>query len=103
VGITTLRSDGIEVFELSRYLAETRRDDVLATHEERIKQVLPGLPQVLLLDEWHHPDLVVGERPSATQTFRQIADVAASGDATKYQTTEPPNTHWSNWPDGGLL
>lgn len=103
VGITTERSDGIEVFELSRYFAETRRDDVLATGEERTKQVLPSLPQVLLLNEWHHPDLVAEERPSATTTFRQIADVAASGDARRYEAPEPPNTHWSNWPDGGLL
>lgn len=103
VGITTERSDRIAVFELSRYFAETRRDDVLATKEERTKQVLPGLGQVLLLDEWHHPDLVVGQRPSDTRTFQQLADVAVSADASKYDAPEPANTHWSNWPEGGLL
>lgn len=103
VGITTERSDRIAVFELSRYFAETRRDDVLATNEERTKQVLPGLGQVLLLDEWHHPDLVVGQRPSDTRTFPQLAAVAVSGDASKYDAPEPANTHWSHWPEGGLL
>ncbi len=91
------------MFEFCRYLAETRRDDVLATDEERTKQVLPGLPQVLLLDEWRHPDLVEDERPSDTDTFRQIAEVASTGDASKYKAPEPSNTHWSNWPEGGLL
>jgi hypothetical protein len=103
VGITPTLPDGIAVFELARYFAEARRDDVLATGEERTKQVPTGLSQVLLLDQWHHPDLVRGERPSDTQTFRQIAAVAASGDARKYEALEPPNTHWSNWPEGGLL
>lgn len=103
VGIKTERSDGLAVFELTRFFAETRRNDVLATPEERTKQVLPGLPQVLLLDEWHHPDLVVGQRPSDTRTFQQLAKVAVSGDAGKYEAPEPPNTHWSNWPEGGLL
>lgn len=103
VGITTERPKRIAVFELTRYFAETRRDDVLATQEERTKQVLPGLAQVLLLDEWHHPDLVLGQRPSYTQTFRQLAEVAVSGDPGKYQVPEPANTRWSNWPEGGLL
>ena len=103
VGITTGRPVAIEIFELSRYFAEMRRDDVLATLDERTRQVLPGLPQVLLLDEWHHPDLGAGNRPSDTLTFRQIAEVAATGDASKYDMPEPPNTHWSNWPLGGLL
>lgn len=102
-GIATERPDRIAVFELTRYFAETRRDHVLATQEEQTKQVLPGLAQVLLLDEWHHPDLVVGQRPSDTRTFHQLAEVAVSGDASKYQAPESANTHWSNWPEGGLL
>lgn len=103
VGITTEQADRVAVFELCRYFAETTRDGVLAIGEERTSQVLPGLAQVLLLDEWHHPDLGSGELPSATQTFQQIAEVAASADASNYDTREVPNTHWSNWPDGGLL
>lgn len=103
VGIATERTDRLAIFELTRYFAEVRRDEVLATVEERTKQVLPGLAEVLLLDEWHHPDLVVGQRPSDTETFQQIASVAASGDPSGYDTREIPNTHWSNWPEGGLL
>lgn len=103
VGITTERDDRVAVFELCRYLAETARDDVLATVEERTHQVLPGLAQVLVLNEWHHPDLASGELPSATETFQHIAEVAASADASRYDTREVPNTHWSNWPDGGSL
>ena len=102
-GIATERPHRIAAFELSRYFAETRRDDVLATREERTAQVLPSLTQVLLLDEWHHPDLVVGQRPSQTRTFQQLAEVAVSGDASKYDAPEPANTHWSNWADAGLL
>lgn len=103
VGIATDGADRVTVVELCRYFAETARDDVLAVGEERSGQVLPGLAQVLLLDEWHHPDLVVGELPSETRTFQQIADIAAGADAACYDPREVPNTHWSNWPDGGLL
>lgn len=103
VGITTEEVDRVAVFELCRYFAETSRDNVLAVGEERTSQVLPGLPQVLLLDEWHHPDLGSGELPSATRTFQQIAEVAVSADPDHYDTDEVPNTHWSHWPNGGLL
>ena len=52
-----------------------------------------------------NPADTTGSNPLSgdTQTFRQIAAVAATGDASKYEAPEPANTHWSNWPDGGLL
>jgi hypothetical protein len=92
------------VFELSRALAFRRRDAVLATEAERRTALQPDLKQVLMLDDWHHPDVIVPEAlPSRTETFRQLAEVAATGDPTRYRTAEAPNTHWSNWPGGGTL
>ena len=69
---------------------------------------MPGEPSAAedvlrVLDDWHHPDLVIGEVPSQTETFRQLAAVAVTGDAARHDTTEVPNTHWSNWPGGGQL
>lgn len=92
------------VFELNRALAFRRRNAVLATEAERRTALQPDLEQVLILDDWHHPDVVDPEAlPSRTETFRQLAQVAATGDATHYRTAERPNTHWTNWPDGGSL
>jgi len=91
------------VFELCRYLADIARELVLATPEERRFNVPPETQQILQLEEWTHPDLAEGEFPSQLETFRQIASVLSTGNVDEYRPTTPPNTHWSNWPDGGLL
>lgn len=93
----------VHTFELARFLAATDRDAVLATQAERRASVPPELESLLVLDEWHHPDLVKGQPPSATETFRQLARVLETGDLAHYRTSELANTHWRHWPDGGLL
>jgi hypothetical protein len=93
----------IQVFELCRFLADIAREQVLATRQERRVSVMPDMSQVLQLEEWHHPDLGNGERPSRSETFQQLAQVLATGDAKLYHPSRPPNTHWSNWPEGGRL
>lgn len=102
-GIALEDPDRVRVFELCRYLAAVARGDVLARPDERRVNVIPELPQLLMLDEWHHPDLVSDERPSESETFRQLAEVIETGDATRYRPTREPNTHWKYWPDGGSL
>lgn len=91
------------VMELCLLLADMYRADVLATDAERRRHVLPEMEALLTLDEWHHPDLITGERPSDTGAFRQLAQVAATGDPGLYVPREPANTHWRNWPGGGTL
>ena len=104
------RTAGVEIqrecpaiFELCRWLAHHHRDLVLATPSERRASVPPELTEILVLEEWHHPDVCSQELPSETQTFRELADVLATGDITRYQSAEPHNTHWKHWPDGGSL
>jgi hypothetical protein len=92
------------VFELCRSLAHSRRNAVLATDSERRTNVPAELEQLLILDDWHHPDVVESDcLPSGTATFRQLAAVVLTGDLSLYRPVEPANTHWSNWPGGGLL
>lgn len=91
------------VFELCRLLAAEYRPSVLATEEEQRVSVLPEMTRILQLDEWHHPDITGSELPSATETFRQLADVLVTGDPSRYRATEDPNTHWKFWPEGGTL
>ena len=98
-----LEEDRPAVFELCRYLGDRYRSDVLGTESERRISVLPDMEQILLLDEWHHPNVVEEELPSEVESFQQLAEVLASGDAPRYSPSESPNTHWSNWPDGGTL
>lgn len=43
------------------------------------------------------------KRPSSYETWQQIAEVIVTGDASKYQPTLEPNSHWSNWPEAGAL
>jgi hypothetical protein len=91
------------VFELCRLLADTAREQLLATPQERRISVLPDMIEVLQLEEWHHPNVVDNERPSGSETFQQLAQVLATGDVELYRPSRPPNTHWSNWPEGGRL
>src|SRR5262245_504654 len=94
----------VRTFELCRYLAAVARERVLATPAEQCANVLPNMSRLLQLDEWHHPDVVDdSKRPSGSETFQQLARVLESGDVSLYRPTQPPNTHWRNWPDGGTL
>jgi hypothetical protein len=95
--------DHAHVFELCRYLAAIARNDVLATPDERRVSIAPDMQQLLVLDDWHHPDLVNDERPSELDSFQQLARVLETGDVAQYRPTGMGNTHWKNWPDGGSL
>ena len=93
----------IAVYQLVRALAETERASMLATVEERRHHVPSELEELLVLDDWHHPDIAGDERPSASPTFQQLAEALVAGDAGKYAPEDQPNAHWRNWPDGGTL
>ena len=103
-GIELEQAPQVQVFELCRFLADIRREQVLATPKERRVSILPEMEQILQLEEWHHPDVVYDEeRPSGSETFQQLARVLATGDVGLYRPSQPPNTHWRNWPEGGRL
>jgi len=102
-GIELKNSPQVQVFELCRFLACVARADVLANPSEQRVSILPEMELLLQLEEWHHPDVVSDERPSSSETFQQLAQVLATGDAGFYRPTQPPNTHWRNWPEGGSL
>jgi hypothetical protein len=76
---------------------------VLATPAERHAHVPLELDEILVLDEWTHPDVAGGERPSQLESFQQLALVLETGDISLYRPMTPPNTHWKNWPEGGTL
>jgi hypothetical protein len=101
--ITLCDAPQVQTFELCRLLAAQHRDLVLATPTERRVSVPDELAQILVLDEWRHPDLLNGERPSEAEAFVQLADVLSSGNLKRYVPTAMPNTHWRFWPDGGTL
>jgi hypothetical protein len=102
-GVELVDPDHPRVFELCRCVAAMARAEVLATDAERRAHVPPELRQVLVLDDWHHPNAVAGDKPSASSTFQQLAAVLHTGDLALYHPSEPGNTHWRHWPDGGSL
>jgi hypothetical protein len=103
-GIVLGQPPRVRVFEFCRYVADVARELILATPEERRLSVLPEMVQLLQLEEWHHPNVVEkAARPSGNETFHQLAQVLVTGDVSQYRPTQPPNTHWRNWPDGGSL
>jgi hypothetical protein len=93
----------IMIWEMMRGLMPEHRNQFLAT-EEDIKQRIPaGLPLFIRLDEWNHPDLANQEKPGQNETFIMLADALETGDKKIFKPTQKPNTHWSNWPEGGTL
>jgi hypothetical protein len=102
-GITLQQPPRIRGAELLRALTPKYRDFLLATEDELRQRVPADLPEMLVLDEWHHPDLAKGMLPSASNTFRMLSRMLVGGDPAFYKPTEPPNTHWKYWPNGGTL
>ncbi|MFF3848649.1 DUF7003 family protein [Streptomyces sp. NPDC002328] len=94
---------GAPLQDAFRLLVPRHRDLLLADEGELRADIPAGLPVLLRLDEWNQPDDFWDRLPSEHETFRQLAEVLASGDPSRYRPTLPPNTHWSHWPDAGTL
>jgi hypothetical protein len=86
--------------EVVRELVPEHRDLLLADESELRALVPPELPEILRLEAWRHPDVLV-ERPSREEVFQLLAKVLDTGDVHQYRPTQTPNTHWSNWPESG--
>ncbi|MCB0909686.1 MAG: hypothetical protein KDB63_21505 [Nocardioidaceae bacterium] len=93
---------GADLIDVFRALVHQHRELLLATEDEVRRRIPADIPKLLQLDEWHQPDLF-DVLPSDSELYAQLADVVAAADPTRYRPTEPPNTHWSNWPESGSL
>jgi hypothetical protein len=87
-------------FALLLQLIGSHRDALFCTRSEIADRVAIGLESILMLDDWSHPDVYGGPQPSESETFRQLAEVLASGERQRYAPTEPPkNRDWKMWRD----
>ena len=104
-GMILLDPPRIKGHELLRGLPLRYQRMLLADEQERLKKFLvkcrPSM--ILRLDEWYHPKMSEGERPSQTETFQMLAEALVTGDPERYHPTNLPNTHWSNWPKAGIF
>jgi hypothetical protein len=103
IGVNLVEPPKITVPDLLRGLIVNHRELLLASEEELRERVPQDLPLFFRLDDWYHPDIADEILPSAVDTFRMIAEALVEGDSTLYAPTQAPNTHWSNWPEGGTL
>ncbi len=102
-GIRLEEPSKIYIWEFLRGIRQYHRESFFATEEEIRKRIPFNIPLILKLEEWYHNDLAAGEQPSEIETFQMIASVIEKGNIELYQPTKKPNTHWSNWPEGGTL
>lgn len=102
-GIQPEEPGRVTIWEMLRGLEPEYRNDFFASSTELEDRVPNGLPLFLRLDEWHHPDLANQEKPGKNETFIMLADALETGDLSIFKPTSSPNTHWSNWPEGGTL
>lgn len=87
-------------FAVLLQLVEWDRDKLFSTEKELDDVVEPGMKRVLVVDDWAHPDVYGGPKPSESEAFRLIAEVAATGDVSKWKPTETPNNRdWKFWAD----
>lgn len=93
----------IKIWEFLRAIKDEYRASFLATEEEIRARIPQDLPCIIKLDEWFHPDLANGEKPSECETFQMIARVLETGDVKYYQPKKMSNNHWKNWPEDGTL
>lgn len=101
--ITFEYNDKITPWEFMRALIPEYSDLFWLNREDISNKIPSDLPILMVLNNWHHPDLADEEKPSDTETFNQLADVIFTGNKTLYNTSEKNNTHWTNWPEGGAL
>ncbi|MDG4782434.1 hypothetical protein O7614_22480 [Micromonospora sp. WMMD961] len=101
--ITVTAKRGEELVDVLRRLVPDHRELLLADEAELRRRIPADLPEIIRLDQWHHPDLLQDTLPSQSMAFRQLADVLTTGDVGRYAPDLPPNTHWSNWPESGNL
>lgn len=92
----------LQPWHLLRAMPLEHRDHLLATEHERRQGLPEGIPLLLQLRDWKHPDLWAGERPSDSLSFRMIAEVIADRDPSRYKPVSG-NVHWFNWPRSGWL
>jgi hypothetical protein len=99
--------------DLGRFLAFEYDSLCRATDAEKRLCLPADLPEVMIVDQWHHrfyyhhrngPDNeLMGDIPSTYETFPLLADVLATRDPLLFRPSLPPNNHWSNWPEAGQL
>jgi hypothetical protein len=102
-GIELQFENKVTPWEFMRGLIPEQSNLFWLTRQEISKKIPIDLPEFMTLTNWHHPDLVIDEKPSETETFQQLADAIVTGNKTLYNTKETINTHWTNWPEGGSL
>jgi hypothetical protein len=102
-GINLESPPAVHAFEFLRLLAATHQDLLLASENELRARLIGDISLILQLNEWHHPDLVSGEKPSENETFMLIAEIIDNLNPNMYRPSKLPNTHWSNWKDSGTL
>lgn len=102
-GIKLEEPGKIRIWEMMRGLMPEHRHQFLATEEDLKQRIPSGLPLFIRLDDWNHPDLANQEKPGKNETFIMLADALETGDKKIFKPTQKPNTHWSNWPEGGTL
>lgn len=89
--------DLAESFSLLVWLVRDHREALFRTSEE-LSALVDGLPHILQLDDWCHPNVYIDGKVSHSATFQQLAQVLASGDTSKYRPSEAPNNRdWQMW------
>lgn len=93
---------GEDLSAVFRRLVPAHRDLLLADEVELRRRIPRDIPEILRLEEWHQPNLFE-TKPSHSEVYRQLAEVLATADPSRYRPSEEPNTHWTRWPDSGGL
>jgi len=86
-----------------RYYSDTNPLLVSASEDE-IRSCIPhDIPHLLTLDKFHFSSFYEQDKlPGSQETYKLIAKVLVTQDASQWLPTLAPNNHWSNWESGSL-
>lgn len=102
-GIELREPPSVLAYELLRMVVPMHRRSFFATSAEVVERIGRPMPLLLVLNEWRHPDWTKEEMPADSESFQLIAEVLQTGEPERYRPTEPPNTHWRNWPYASII
>jgi len=108
----------VSTMDVARYVAYEYEQLCRATEQE-VRHCIPNdLPEIMVINEWHHKSYsvydnsantgrdqlsIIGDPPSTYETYRLIAQVLETKNPAKFKPKLKPNNHWINWPQAGSL
>ncbi|PID03813.1 hypothetical protein CSV67_02355 [Sporosarcina sp. P2] len=93
-----INTKAFNLTKLLRYLNSQYEEKLWLTVEFLLNEIDESieLPLFYQSNEWQHPDISNGQKPSESMFFQSLSQAIESNNVDLIKSGES-NTHWSNW------